>query len=51
MCSWLRPSARSRVLTAVPQVRVLDGELNHAVERQEREDAAEEEPVAVPRNT
>ena len=45
------PSARSRVLTAVPQVRVLDGELNHAVERQEREAKAEARRLSIARST
>ena len=39
--------ARAPVLTAVPQVRVL-GELNHAVERQEREAKAEARRLAPP---
>ena len=45
------PSARSLVLTAVPQVRVLDGELNHAVERQEREAKAEARRRSIARST
>ena len=45
------PSARTRVLTAVPQVRVLDGELNHAVERQEREAKAEARRLSIARST
>ena len=45
------PSARTRVLTAVPQVRVLDGELNHAIERQEREAKAEARRLSIARST